>query len=184
MKPATVYMTARAQEDLEELDLAENGHLEQGGPVLGYLDTTRDRVVVAQLRKNPYVQPYSAVEFMIGGDALATFDTRVDGLRTIGIWHTHVYVQDPPRCSDGDKEVWRRQAEDLAEPAYVGLVVGPREVWESGYPGGCSWEDPQVSAWLVSPGGQIRTATIMREPDWLADLRQSVRFRPERSTNG
>lgn len=183
MKPTTVYLTARAQEDLGELDLAEQGHLEQGGVVLGYYDNDRDRVVVAQLRKNLFVLPYDPMETTIDGEALALYDTKVDGARSIGTWHTHTYIETPPRCSDGDKEVWRRSAADLAEPVYVGIVIGPTEVWESGYPGGCSWEDPQVGAWLASPGGQFRSATIMREPAWLADLRGQVRFR-ERNTNG
>ncbi len=178
MKPRTCYLTVRAQEDLRELNLGEQGHLEQGGIIIGTYDPDRGTVVVEQLRRNIFVKPTSAWTTTVDTEAMVALDQ--PGRRVVGDWHTHVAAGDV-EPSEADYEGWRRAGTDLGEPAYCGLILTPIDVWWEGMPRS-SWDEPEaptVTAWAATPAGTVHRLAVTREPAWYAAAASKVRFRTE-----
>jgi hypothetical protein len=182
--PTRVKLAWEAQQDLDamvDLILERGPQLEHGGFLSGHVDD-QGRVVVRMARINE-LPAHSPFAVATDAEAMKRFEALGRG-RIIGDWHSHP-SQIPLEPSQADFAVWARAADQL-DQAYLGLLVGPVESWQGGFPTLTFDADdaPALEAWVATPGGTIRRAVIIRESQRIAEARSLIRFQDQEELHG
>jgi len=168
MSISSVYVTADARDDISR-DLPFGGGLEAGGPLFGYLDPERERLVIVKVIANE-APPNDARHVFVEVRRWAHLDR--PGHRLAGTAHSHEHFRDGLRAtpSEADENGWLEMAEQLAEPI-AGLIISPRgERYEGGFPVP-DWVAPRIDAWVAHPDGRLAAVPLRVEPRWLGNLR-------------
>jgi hypothetical protein len=169
----TVTMTAIAREQLSEFDWEDNCEL--GGGLYGHKEA--GRLVITHCIEGRTIEAGPGY-ILQDGAYLHRFDH--EGHRLLGDFHSHPTILSEARAlySETDRGAWETMARNLKH-VYVGLIVNPRRAIPSrhrGFSPDIDWTYPKLSAYLVTPAGNVTSIRMDIQPQWLADLEAQIRL--------